>query len=363
MLPGHEWPPMEELIVIAVCLVLNGMFAAFEMAFVSVSRPELRRLAASGNKAARRLLSRRENPERTLSIIQIGITLVAALSAAVGGVGAAESIQPWLMFEFGWTERVAEFISVLLVVVPITYLTVVVGELVPKSIALRSPVKIAMQGARVLFIADRALAPAVTALAWSTKQILRVFTRKSKGGPVAEGNEGATIEIEGLPFHHQQAVMNLAYIEGKRIRDGLIPWESVNFIHTNDPMEDVAPLVFASGHTRLPVVDERGQVVGVLHTKEFLALRETGAKQWIGLVRPILKVRRHDSLLATLRMMQAQRSHMAVVLSPRGEPEGIVTMEDITEEIFGDIEDEDEDSRIRRLFAGRVKSKMYRSRD
>lgn len=345
---------MEEIVVIGVCLVLNAMFAAYEMAFVSVSRPELRRLAKNGNQAALKILGLRESPERTLSIIQIGITLVGAISAAVGGAGAAESIVPYLQSTYGLSENVAESIAILLVVLPLSYLSVVVGELVPKSIALRNPVKITLSGARVLFMADRALSPAVTALEWSTKHLLHIFFPKSRvPAPPIE----TSIEIDSLPHHHQQAVLNLAHIERRKLNDILVPWKDVVCARLSEPMEEVVPTVFASGHTRLPII-ENDKVVGVLHTKEFLALRESGIKEWSAILRPILRVRVSDSLLGTLRLMQSKRSHMAVVSSSSGASLGIVTFEDISEEIWGELFDEDEDSRIRRIFADRVKSRF-----
>jgi putative hemolysin len=345
---------MAEIIIIAVCLVLNALFAAYEMAFVSIPKPELRRLVRNGNKEAQRILNLRENPERTLSIIQIGITLVGAVSAAVGGAGAAESIEPYFQNQFRMTESMAEFISILLVVLPLTYLSVVIGELVPKSLALKNPVRIALLGSRPLLIADRIFSPAVSFLEWSTKQILRfVFPRSKNAAPVPE----TSLEIDALPQHHQEAVLNLAHIERRRIKDIFVPWKDVNFIRSTDTMEDVVPVIFASGHTRLPVTDN-GSVAGILHTKEFLAFRETGSNDWMSIIRPSLTIQLTDSVLAILRLMQSKRNHMAIVVSPTGERLGIVTLEDISEEIWGDIFDEDDDSRIRKIFANRVKVKI-----
>lgn len=344
---------MVELVVIALCLLLNSLLAAYEMAFVTVSRGALRKLAKAGDANAQRLFALRESPERTLSIIQIGITLVGVLSSAVGGAGASESIEPIFRERFGLGENTAEFIAIALVVIPLTYLNVVVGELTPKSLALRHPLKITLWGARWLFIADRVLAPAVNALEWSTKQILRIFRTPP---PVATPD--TVVEIDALPPHHQQAVMNLAHLETRRVRDILLPWSSVEKIRTSEPMEGIVPLIFACGHTRLPVVDEKGSVIGILHTKECLAFREAGGQDWKSIIRPILVVQPQDSTLSILRLMQKGKSHMAVVMAGKDHPLGIVTFEDISEEIWGDLYDEDEDSRIRKVFADRVKGKL-----
>jgi len=332
---------------------MNSLLAAYEMAFVTVSRGSLRKLAKEGNADAQRLVGLRESPERTLSIIQIGITLVGVLSSAVGGAGASESIEPIFRERFGLGENSAEFIAIILVVLPLTYLNVVIGELTPKSIALKHPLRITLWGAKWLFIADRILAPAVNTLEWSTRQILRIF----RSPPPAASPE-TLLEIDALPPHHQQAVLNLAHLETRKVRDILVPWSSVVRVGTEDSMDAIVPLIFASGHTRMPVVDEKGSVIGILHTKECLAFRETGGKDWKSIIRPILVVQPQDATLSILRQMQKGKSHLAVVMAGKDHPLGIVTFEDISEEIWGDLYDEDEDSRIRKVFADRVRGKM-----
>jgi len=115
-------------------------------------------------------------------------------------------------------------------------------------------------------------------------------------------------------------------------------------------------LVLSSGHTRLPVTGLSG-VVGVLHTKEFLAFRESGDREWRPLIRPAVKVQENFTLLSTLRLLQEKRSHLAVVYSSAGEVTGIVTLEDILEEVVGDLYDEDDDGKIRKLFVARQKAR------
>ncbi|MBY0472627.1 CBS domain-containing protein [bacterium] len=183
--------------------------------------------------------------------------------------------------------------------------------------------------------------------------MLKIF-RSKPAVPTPE----TTVEIDALPAHHQQAILNLAHIERRRIKDILVPWENVNHVKTSDSMEAVVPVIFASGHTRLPVADENGVVIGVLHTKECLALRETGNKEWRSIIRPILVVQPQDAVLSVFRLMQKNRSHMAVITTGKEPPLGIVTLEDISEEIWGELYDEDEDSRVRKVFADRVKAKM-----
>ena len=345
---------MTEIVVVFICLLLNALFAAYEMAFVSVPRSELRGLARAGNKEAKSLLSLRENPERTLSVIQVGITLVGAVAAAVGGSGAGEFIEPYFVKKFDLSEGVAEGLSVALVVIPITYLSVVVGELVPKTLALRNPAKIVLSGAMALFLADRILSPIISLLEWSTKKILKIFFRKSK---VTVPSDQAPIEIDLFSPVHQKFMLNMADIERKRIREILLPWSQVVSVTKTSQMDEVTQLVLSSGHTRLPV-KENGYVSGILHTKEFIVLKESGDSNWQNLIRPVLLVHPTDSALGVMRLLQDKKNHMAVVVSQTGERLGIVTLEDILEEVVGEIFDEDDDGRVRKVYSAKVKSRV-----
>lgn len=346
---------MEELIVISICVAINAFLAAVEMAFVSVGKPRLRELAKSGVADARKILLLRESPERTLSVIQIGITLVGALGAAVGGAGAEEWLSPKIERRFGVTENTAEALSILLVVVPLTYLSVVVGELVPKTLALKNPLAIVLRAAKWLVLFDRLLSPVVSVLEWSTRKLLGLFARKSKilteknvETPTADMAE----KLEELSSRHRQYVFNLVNLEKKKIRDVMLPWDRVTRVDLSLPARDVEALVLSSGHTRLPVIRDETVVgiSGLLHTKEFISFLKTGQEDWQSILRPILQVRENDSILGALRAMQEKRSHLAVVYA-QNRLVGIVTLEDIIEEIIGDIYDEDDDGSLKKILS------------
>lgn len=345
---------MDELIVVGICLLLNALLAAYEMAFVSVPRSQLRVLSKTGNQHAKQLIHLRENPERTLSIIQIGITLVGAIAAAVGGAGAGETLEPYLIQTFHFSERMAETISLVVVVVPITYLSVVIGELVPKTLALRNPTKVVLSGAKVLFVTDRIFSPIITCLEMSTHAILKIFFPRSKKEVQVDN---PTIELNEFSPLHQKFMLNMADIEKKQIKDILIPWAQVMVINVLSSVEEVFQTVIQSGHTRLPV-QFNDSVAGILHTKEFIALKESGEKEWQRIVRQPLVVKEADSALGTMRLMQEKKTHMAIVTIPSGAVSGIVTLEDIIEEVVGDIFDEDDDGRIRKIYAAKIKSRV-----
>jgi putative hemolysin len=338
---------MEESVVVAVCLLINGLLSCFEMAFVSVPKPQLRKLQKDGVKAAGLILGLRANPERTLSVIQVGITLVGLISAAVGGAGAEEFIAPIFEKTYGLSENTAEILSIIAIVIPLTFLNVVLGELVPKTIALRSPSKVVVYGAKWIVWADRIFSPLVSLLERATKLVLWFLPKRGQEPPV---DPSASVEIDHLSTQTRQYVLNLVSAEGRRVKDLMVSWETVIHVPEAATNEEIAVAVVKSGHTRLPVV-RNGQVIGLLHTKEFIALMAAVdvQKDWRGLIRPMSVVSETDAALRVLRMMQEKRSHLAVVLSGSRSPIGIITLVDVLEDVIGDIYDEDDDGRMKKL--------------
>lgn len=220
---------MIEAAIIVLCLFVNALLSGAEMAFVAVSKPGLRELVRQGNRKAELLLRLREHPERTLSVIQIGITMVAALAGVVSGAGAEEGLSPTIEAWLGVSENAADTISIGIVVLPLTYFTVVVGELVPKTLALKHALGFALRAAPWLSLSDKLLGPLVTVLEWSTKQLLRLLTL----WPKRDSNVGFketvedTVELGALSSQHRQYVLNLVDLERKRVHDIYLPWKHV----------------------------------------------------------------------------------------------------------------------------------------
>ncbi len=340
---------MIELLVMALCLSVNAILSGIEMAFVSATKPRLRDLARTGNRDAARLLKLRSNPERTLSVLQVGITLVGVVAAAIGGAGAEEAMSPILEAKLGVSENAAEALAILAVALPYTYLSVVIGELVPKTLALRNPTLIALKGTRWLILLDRVFSPIVSLLEWSTKRVLSVFRSNIKPESMSSGED--SLNLEDLTQEHRQYLFNLFDIRKKMIRDIMLPWQQVITVDVSQPMPAVAEIVFTSGHTRVPVL-RSGVVVGILNTKEFTALHSSGSTEWESIIRPMVQVQGTDSLIRALKLMQEKRSHLSIVFLG-SKRIGMVTMEDIFEEIIGEIYDEDDDGRLKRILQSR----------
>jgi putative hemolysin len=346
-------PSMIEGIVVVICIVINAVLAALEIAFVSLPTPVIRQSSRLSQRRKDRMLAFRDNPERTLSAVQIGITLVGALSGAVGGVGAAKSLSPWLIARTGLSEGMAEVVMLAAVVVPLTYFTVILGELVPKSIALKNPLRILQAGFPVLVLIDRVLSPVVSFFEWSTKAYVRFL---HAAFPLLDGKKPEdAMDIDSLSELHQHYVFNLVNLQRKKVRDAMVPWEGVVALDVDMPLQEVLRRVSNSGHTRLPVM-ERETIRGILHSKEFHLFLEQGQSDWLTLLREPVRVEESDELVPVLRRMQDRRSHMAIV----GDLKGLVTLEDIVEEIFGDLFDEDDDRVVKRLIASRFRARPQR---
>ncbi|HZH48321.1 MAG TPA: hemolysin family protein [Nitrospira sp.] len=351
---------MSEIAIVFLCLMFNALIAGAEMAFVAVSRPSLRELIRQGHKKAEVLLRLRERPERTLAVMQIGITLVAALAGAVGGAGAEEQLSP-VLERLGLNENTADTVAIGLVVVPLTYLTVVIGELVPKTLALKHSLAFALTIAPWVSFFDRLLGPLVTVFEWSTRALLSLFrfATGSQSGMRSEDSQQGTVELGLLSSQHRQYVMNLVDLERKRVRDIFLPWKHVVTVDVRLSAHEVETRLLASGHTRLPVLDGEN-LVGILNAKEFFALHASGAEHWPSLVRPAVQLQDGLPLLSGLRILQDQRVHMGIVYSSQTRL-GMVTLEDILEEVVGEIYDEDDDGALKAILTSSPKTTGYGS--
>ncbi len=350
---------MMSLIVIVICLILGAMLAALEMAFVSVGKPELRQKTKTGDRKAFELLRLRENPERTLSVLQVGITTLGAISAAVGGASAESRLSPFIRQYWALSPRAADTLAIVAVVIPLTYFTAVLGELVPKTFGIRHPLRVALRGLPILRFGEIFLSPLVSFLEWSTKVVLKVGL-KSHAGRAHEG-ENHSLDLAGLSLSHKQLVFNLVNIETKRAVDISLPWEDVDTIEWNNKTTDIIGSIVRCRHTRIPVLE--GDVVkGILHSKEFLSYLAAADENWQKIVRPHLMISPQLPLLALLRIMQSTKTHMAIVQDSEAKPIGLVTLEDIIEEVIGEIFDEDDDDRLKKLMSQRIQDLQLRNR-
>jgi putative hemolysin len=334
-----------ELALIVFGVVLNGFFAASEIALVSSRVSRLAELARRSTAAAA-ALRLKEHPDTFLATIQIGITLVGTLTSAIGGATAVEALTP-LLAGTG-LGRAAQPVALGLVVVAITYLALVLGELTPKAIALRDPERLAAFVARPIHALSRASAGLVRVLTTSTNGVLRLLGlgAPSESAFVSEEEvryllrEGAAKGI--FEKTEEELVHNVFEFADTTVREVMVPRPSIKGIEVTTPPAAVARLVAEIGHSRIPVYrDDISHPLGILLTRDVLrACAEGRTPPITELLRPPLFVPETTKISAVLRELQRQRQDMALVVDEYGSVVGLITTRDIVEEIVGDIRDE-----------------------
>lgn len=341
---------MLDLLIVAICLILNAFFSAYEMAFVTVTKDHLTEFEENHPSLLKRIRIFKKRPERTLSVIQIGITLVGAIAAAVGGTGAVEELEPYLIQRFNIPPTLAEALAVGTVILPLTYMSVVFGELIPKTFALRYPQRILQLGTKILFLIDKALSPIVSFLEISTSFFLNKLRLKNTKDEVEKSQ--LMIDIGHLPNYHKNFVYNLVSLKGYSVKKAFIPIEEIDYIEFSDNKEDIFDKIGQTNHTRYPVRDG-DTVVGLLQSKVFREIYSDPKISWESIIRPITVVSIKENILDVFLKMQKKRQHMASVVNEKNEHIGIITLLDILEEIVGDIEEEDSSKFLHKIIARR----------
>jgi putative hemolysin len=336
---------MTEPLIILFLIVINGLLAGTEIAVLSVRRPLLMAEAEAGDRRAERVLSLLENPNAFLSTVQVGITLVGILAGAFGGASIVRHLGPYLsQLPFPGANLYAEPLAFGLVVVTITYLTLIVGELAPKRLALSRPEAISRAMARPMQYLARIARPVVWILSQSTDLILRPFGLSGRYQQTVTEEEVRYMITEGartgvfVPAE-KEFVDRIFRFADESVADVMRPRPDLVAVDIDEPVESIREKFLSTGYSRFPVYrGDLSDVVGVLHAKDLLSAEEGDPIE--PLLREALFVPETKSLLATLKTFQDTHSHMAVVINEFGGTEGIVTLEDLLEEIVGEIRDE-----------------------
>jgi putative hemolysin len=332
-----------EILLILLLIAANGVFAGIEMAVVSSRRSRLETRAEEGDRKAQAALDLIEAPGTFLSTIQIGITLVGILAGAVGGATLAARLAPALAALPG-VAPYAQTIAVAVVVIGITYLTLIFGELVPKRIALIRAEGIARATAPYMKALSTAARPFVWILSSSTDLVLRLTGQRTAEPPPASEEEIKYLMAEGARVGvfagaEQELVERVFRFADTRVGELMHPRSEVVAIDIDMPPAEVQELVRSATFSRFPVYrDSLDNVLGIVHSRDVLVQGDELDLSTI--LRQPLFVPESQLISATLRAFQVTHSHMAIVINEYGETEGLVTLEDVLEQLVGEIEDE-----------------------
>ena len=347
---GNPWV---DLLIVLVLILIGGVFAAAEIALLTVRRTRLDQLAEEGRSGARTAQRLVEDPQRFLATIQVAITFLGFLASAIGAIAfsavIADAISaiPWEPIQ-----SAAETIAFILVTLLIAMTSIIAGELVPKTLALNFPERFALLAARPLALMERALNP----LVWLTTTIsgfmVRLFGGREKPQTGLLSVEELKLLVETgsaqgqIEEAEKEMIHGVIELGDKQVHEVMIPRIGIKAVEVDEPIDEVLDFIIHAGHSRVPVYRENlDNIVGILYAKDLLPyLRPSADKNQAidirSLARPAAYVPETKRVDEMLTEMRSARRHIAIVVDEYGGTAGLVTIEDLVEEIVGDIQDE-----------------------
>jgi len=332
------------LSIVLLLIIVNSVFAMAEIGLVSARKARLVPLAEAGNRGAQAALELKADPSRLLSTVQIGVTLIAVLSGTFGEATLGDQLERQLGTYSGFPARYAHVISMAVVVIGISYFSLILGELVPKRIALLHPERIAAALARFMRAVARVGAPIEWFLSASTDFVLRLLPVRSQGAAPVTDDEITFMLREGVATGHiplaETAIVEMALRLGDRRASAVTtPRTRIEWLDLDDPEEDNRRKIRESNYSRFPVVQGGSQqVIGIVQAKDLLA--GCLAQQPLDLraaTRPPLYLPNTVTVLRVLEVFKTSGEPMALIVDEYGDLEGLVTPSDILETLVGDI--------------------------
>lgn len=355
-----------QLLVQAGLIFLNAFFAATEIAVLSLNTAKLRKLQEGGDKTAARLLKMAEEPSGFLSTIQIGITLAGFLGSAFAAENFSDSLTNWIYN--GLSFRVIpmaalDMVSVIIITLILSYFTLILGELVPKRIAMQKPYEVARWSSGVVATVAFVVKPVISFLAFSTNVILKLLGMKTEASEeqVTEDEIRMMIDLGeengAIQCDEKEWIQNVFEFNDISVQNAMTREFEMETLAISDEETEIINKIKETGLSRFPVYDEEGdELLGILYAREYLLNLSTGKRKTVKqLLHQAYFVPESIHADDLFKEMQKKKVHMAVVVGEYGDITGIITMEDLLEEIVGSIYDEfdaEEDPEIVQLEDG-----------
>jgi len=342
-----------ELAVILLMLVLNAIFAAYEMGLASISRARLAVLLNDKKRGAEDAVFMKDRMEASLAIVQLGITIFGVIAAATGGAGVYETFAPYLQNRWGISQTVSSVLVIVLLVIPLTFVMIVFAELVPKMIALNNKEPVVLWLSPIMKVLSQIAHPVVSVIEATVKAVVSLLPRQSLVETGARGqwlhelkaaiSLARTMKLLGE--REEKIVLAAAHLSTHLVRDIIIPAQDISMIYVGSSLADALIQAHLDMHTRFPVCmkeNDPQSIEGYVNFKDIVAaLRVNPSDPTVrGISRPIKKVQDDMPLSSLLEMMIQQKIHIVIVMTKEGTVLGMVTLEDIIEELVGEIEDE-----------------------
>ena len=336
-----------EILILGLLILLNGFFALSEIALVSSKRARLEQMKIDGRRGAKTALRLLENSEKFLSAVQVGITLIGIITGVYGGLSIAEDITPFFQ-QITFLETSANEIALATTIVIITYFSIVIGELVPKTIALSNPEKIAIKIAPPIYYFSRLFYPFVKLLSVSTNMFNSMIGIKKQSENITEAELRQMIKIashEGVIEKGQNLIHEkVFYFSDKKAKHIMTHRMNVEWINLTDPDEVVKSGILKAQHSKIICCNEDlDNFIGILNIKDYLiSLNSTDSVKINDLLIQPLIVPENTDARKVLDLIKQRQVHFCVVVNEYGSFEGIITLHDIMENIIGEMPEEGE---------------------
>ncbi len=345
--------PLLDLAIVAGLILVSGFFAASEISLITVRRSRLTQLVSEGRRSAEVAQKLVEDPSRFLATIQVALTFLGFLASAVGAVSFSGALAGWIrMIPLEPIQQAAGTISFLLITALIAVASIIVGELAPKTLALSFAERFALFVARPIRWLERALSPII----WFVSTLSNILVRALGGRErpqlgylsteelkvlVETGSEAGSIEED-----EKEMIHGVIELGETMVHEVMVPRIGIQAVEVDDPIDEVLDMIIRAGHSRLPVYQENlDNIVGILYAKDLLPyLKRNGAEtpkiDIRAIARPAVYVPETKAVDELLHEMQLTKRHIAIVVDEYGGTAGLITLEDVVEEIVGEIQDE-----------------------
>lgn len=340
-----------EILLQVVLILINAFFAATELAVVSLNSTKLRKLEEEGDKTATKLLKMVEEPSGFLSTIQVAITLAGYLGSAFAAENFSGSLSNWIYYGLGFQSlslAALNTLSIVIITIILSYFTLVFGELVPKRIAMQKSYEVARMACGVIRGMAFVLRPVIWLLSVSVNGVLRLLRLKVEAEEESVTEDEIRMMVDlgsekgAIDQDEQEWIQNVFDFGDMSVREAMMPRSDVDALPVEATDSEILEMIRESGHSRLPVYQESiDTVLGILNARDYLLDRNSGRNTPLkDLLRPAHFVPETIKADNLFKEMQREKIHIAIVVDEYGGTEGIITMEDLLEEIVGNIYDE-----------------------
>ena len=346
---------INELFIILIMIILNAVFSAYEMALASISRTKLAYLVQIKEKGAIEALFMKDRMEASLAVVELGVTLVGSIAAAIGGAGITEALNPYFQKNLGLSKEIAEFLSLITLIIPLSAFTIIFAELIPKTYAIKNSERVVLKLSTMMKYFSVIADPVVSSLESIVKAAVKFIGQKIPHTRPGSDPQSSLYELTAalslartsrlIGAQQEKIVMSAAQLSLRPIKDIMISTADICMIPQNSSLSNALIQVHLDMHTRFPVCEIANNpqtIQGYINFKDIVAALKINPEDPTikGIIRPIMKFLDTTPISKVLVRMIQEKLHIGLVEGAQGQIMGMITQEDIIEELVGEIEDE-----------------------